>query len=286
MRRKHTLLIVTLGLAGASCSRANVESMNHMNTGVSLATQKQYVEAVEQLQQATALDSSNDQAFYNLAVVHMEMRKFEAAKEDLTRAIAIAPENAAYHEKLGTVLIELKDWSGARKALEKAVSVEPSLFKAYYKLAQVLEELDDQQGALQRYTESIEKGPTFLAAYNALGGLYADLGYLDQAAQVCRSALKVAQPGSEEAAKIHNLLGTIYQQQKQLDKAAEEFKAALAITPGMPDAIFSLGWTYAVQGNKEEGKRYLKKFLSVAGDAPQHYKKAAQDKLSELSEGF
>ena len=284
--RVLTLVTLLLGLVGAGCSRANVESMNHMNQGVMLATQKQYVEAVQQLERATAIDPQNGQAFYNLAIVHMEMRKFERAKEDLTRAIAVVPDNAAYQEKLGTVLIELKDWNGAKKALEAAVAAEPGLFKAYYKLAQVLEELDDQQGALQRYTESIEKGPTFLAAYNALGSLYADLGYLDQAGQVCRSALKVAQSGSEEASKIHNLLGTVYQQQKKFDEAITQFRAALEITPGMRDAVFSLGWTYAVMGNKEEGKRYLKKFLSIAGDAPAHYQTAARDKLSELTEGY
>jgi tetratricopeptide (TPR) repeat protein len=282
--RMWTLIVVLLALAG--CSRANVESMNHMNQGVVLATQKQYVEAVEQLEKAAAIDPTNDQAFFNLAIVHMEMRKFERAKEDLTRAISVAPENAAYQEKLGTVLIELKDWSGARKALERTVEVEPSLFKAYYKLGQVVEELDDQQSALERYTQAIEKGPSFLPAYNALGRLYADLGYLEQAVQVCQSALKVAQSGSEEAAKIHNLLGTVYQQQQKFDEATAEYKAALAITPTMRDAVFSLGWTYALQGNKEEAKRHLKKFLAVAGDAPQHYQKAARDKLSELQEGF
>jgi superkiller protein 3 len=284
--RVLTLVTLLLGLVGAGCSRANVESMNHMNQGVVLATQKQYVEAVQQLERATAIDPQNGQAFYNLAIVHMEMRKFERAKEDLTRAIAVVPDNAAYQEKLGTVLIELKDWNGAKKALEAAVAAEPGLFKAYYKLAQVLEELDDQQGALQRYTESIEKGPAFLPAYNALGSLYADLGYLDHSVQVAQSALKVAQSGSEEAAKIHNLLGTVYQQQKKFDEAITQFRAALEITPGMRDAVFSLGWTYAVMGNKEEGKRYLKKFLSIAGDAPAHYQTAARDKLSELTEGY
>jgi tetratricopeptide (TPR) repeat protein len=288
--RVGTLNVIVLAVASSAsvvaCSRSNVESMNAMNQGVSLATTKQYVEAVQALQKATVIDPQNDQAFYNLAVVHMEMRKFEPAKEDLTRAISVAPDNAAYQEKLGTVLIELKDWNGAKKALEKTVQVEPGLFKAYYKLAQVNEELDDQQSALKNYTASIEKGPSFLSAYNALGGLYADLGYLDQAVQVCQEALKVAQGGSEEAAKIHNLLGTVYQQQKKFDEASAQFLEALKITPGMRDAVFSLGWTYAMQGNKEEAKRYLNKFLSVAGDAPEHYKKAARDKLSEISEGF
>jgi protein O-GlcNAc transferase len=284
--RVATLIVIVLALSGVACSRANVESMNAMNQGVVLASQKQYPEAASALEKAGVIDPQNDQAFYNLAVVHMEMHKFDKAKEDLTRAISVKPDNAAYQEKLGTVLIELKDWTGAKKALEKTVEVEPGLFKAYYKLAQVNEELDDQQSALKNYTTSIEKGPSFLAAYNALGGLYADLGYLDQAVQVCKEALKVAQPGSEEAAKIHNLLGTILQQQKKFDEASTEFQEALKITPGMRDAVFSLGWTYALQGNKEEAKRYLKKFLAVAGDAPEHYQKAARDKLSEISEGF
>lgn len=285
MRVTLKTVLLSAVMLGA-CSRANVESMNAMNQGVVLATQKQYVEAVQQLERATSIDPQNAEAFYNLAIVHMEMRKFERAKEDLTRAISVVPSSAAYQEKLGTVLIEVKDWNGARKALEKAVELEPSLFKAYYKLGQVLEELDDQQSALQRYTQSIENGPRFLPAYNALGSLYADLGYSDHAVQVAQSALKVAQAGSEEAAKIHNLLGTVYQQQKKYDEAITQFRAALEIQPGMRDAVFSLGWTYATMGNKEEGKRYLKKFLAIAGDAPAHYQTAARDKLNELSEGF
>jgi tetratricopeptide (TPR) repeat protein len=285
MMRVLTLATLLLAL-GAGCSRANVESINHMNQGIAYATQKQFVDAVQELEKAAAIDPTNHEAYYNMAIVHMEMRKFDRAKEDLTRAISVVPDNAAYQEKLGTVLIELKDWSGAQKALQKTIETEPALFKAYYKLAQVEEELDDQQHALEHYTQAIEKGPSFLPAYNALGGLYADLGYLDQAVQVCQSALKVAQPGSEEAAKIHNLLGTVYQQQQKFTEATQEFRAALDIVPGMRDAVFSLGWTYALQGNKEEAKRYLKKFLAVAGDAPQHYQKAARDKLSEISEGF
>jgi hypothetical protein len=55
----------------------------------------------------------------------------------------------------------------------------------------------------------------------------------------------------------------------------------------MRDALFSLGWTYHLQGNKDEAKRFLKKFVDVAGaEAPAHYVKAARDKLAEMAEGF
>lgn len=290
MSRSYLMLVILLTLVvgmAADCSRARVESMNKMNEGVVAAQQKRYVDAIQLLESAGAIDPSNDQVFWNLGIVHMEMRKFDRAKDDIQKAIAQNPESAGYQEKLGTIMIELEDWEGARKAFEKAIELEPDIFKAYYKLAQVSERMDDQQSALKYYTEAVKKGPRFLEAYSSLGRLYADLGYLDQATQVLQEALKVALPGTEEEAQAHHLLGTVYQEQQKYDQAISEFKAALNVVPGMRDALFSLGWTYNLVGNKEEAKRFLKKFVDVAGsEAPAHYVKAAQDKLNELQEGF
>jgi len=290
MRRQAPILVplavtVFLFATGGNCSRARVESMTHMNDGVVYAQQKRYVEATKSLQQATVVDPTNDQAFYNLALVHIELRKFEQAKENLQQAITANGEIAGYHEKLGTVMQQLEDWNGSKTAFEQAIELDPNLFKAYFKLGQVLEELDDQQGALQRYTEAIEHGPRFIEAYVALGRLYYDLSFLEQSAQVLQSGLQVALPGTDEEANLHHMLGTVYQEQRNYDGAIEEFRQALGIVPGMRDALFSLGWTYSLTNNREEARRYLKKFVDVAGDeAPPHYLKAARDRISELEQ--
>jgi tetratricopeptide (TPR) repeat protein len=290
MKRSQLVVVALLAwfvCVGGNCSRARVESMNKMNEGVIAAQQKRFVDAVKLLEQAGVIDPQNEQVFWNMAIVHMEMRKYDRARDDLQKAIAVNDKVAGYHEKLGTVLMELGDWQAAKGPLAKAIELEPALFKAYYKLAQVDEQLDDQQSALKHYTEACQKGPRFLEAYSALGRLYADLGYLDQSVQVLSEALKVALKGTEEEAQVHHLLGTVLQQQKKFDQAIGEFKAALGVVPGMRDALFSLGWTYDLQGNKEEAKRYLQKFVDVAGaEAPAHYVKAARDKLSEMAEGF
>lgn len=290
MKRLLTMSVAVLAvgvLLGGNCSRERVQSMNKMNEGVLMAQQKRYADAVEALKSAVAVDPENDQAYWNLAIVHMEMRKFEAARDDLQKAISINPDQAGYHEKLGTVLMELEDWSGAKQAFQKAVEKDPQLFKAYFKLAQISEHMNDRQAALEQYTQAIEKGPRFLEAYNALGRLYADLDYLDHAVQVLKEAQKVALDGTTEQARAHHLLGTVYQQQKKYDAAVDEFRQALDIVPGMRDALFSLGWTYDLMDNTEEAKRYLKKFVEVAGaEAPAHYVKAAQDRLNEMAEGF
>ncbi len=283
--RAHMFGVVLVGLIlmGGNCSRARVESMNEMNAGVELAEMKRFNEAAESLEKAAAIDPTNHQASYNLAIVRVELRQFSAAREALERATAVKPDVAGYHEKLGTVSMELEDWKGAKAAFQKALELDPTLFKAHFKLGRCSEELEDPQSALHQYTDAIMTGPRFLPSYSALGRLYADLRYPDHAAQVLSEGLKVAMPGTEEEANIHHLLGTVYQQQRKYDEAVSEFQAALAIVPGMSDALFSLGWTYALQGNDEEAKRYLDKYVMMAGaDAPEHYVKAARDRLAEL----
>ncbi len=272
-------------MIGGNCSRTRVESINQMNEGVVLASQKQYLQAVEKLQLATTVDPTNDQAFWNLAIVHMEMHKFERARDDLQRAIDVNPDVAGYHEKLGTVLMELEDWAGAQERFERALALDDSLFKAHYKLGQVQERVDNPQEALREYTAAIAAGPRFIEAYRSLGRLYADLDYLDQAIQVLQSGLQVVIQGTEDEAHLHHLLGTVFQQQGDYDAAVREFRDALRLMPGLREALFALGWTYSLQDNREEARRFLRQYVDNAGaEAPPHYLKAARDRLNLLGE--
>ena len=296
MQRSHRIQVIAVGLftvvftIGGNCSRTRVESINSMNEGVLLASQKQYIQAVEHLDRAASIDPTNDQAFWNLAIVHMEMHKFERAREDLQRAINVSPDVAGYHEKLGTVQMELEDWEGAQASFVRAIELDDGLFKAHYKLGQVHERLDNPQEALREYTAAISAGPRFIEGYRALGRLYADLDYLDNAVQVLESGLQVVIEGTEDEAHLHHLLGTVFQQRAatpgstgDYDAAVREFRAALQLMPSMRESLFALGWTYSLQNNREEARRYLKQYVdSAGGDAPQHYVKAARDRLNDL----
>jgi len=272
-------------MIGGNCSRTRVESINRMNEGVVLASQKQYLGAAEKLESATNVDPTNDQAFWNLAIVHMEMHKFERARDDLQRAIDVNPDIAGYHEKLGTVLMELEDWEGAQERFERALALDDSLFKAHYKLGQVYERVDNPQEALREYTAAIGSGPRFIEAYRSLGRLYADLDYLDQSIQVLQSGLQVVIQGTEDEAHLHHLLGTVFQQQGDYDAAVREFRDALRLMPGLREALFALGWTFSLQDNREEARRFLRQYVDNAGaEAPPHYLKAARDRLNLLGE--
>ena len=66
-------------LTGGNCSRERVESLQHMNNGVNAFMERRYQVATEELQRATVVDPTNDEAFYSLAQVHMELDRFEQA---------------------------------------------------------------------------------------------------------------------------------------------------------------------------------------------------------------
>ncbi len=274
------LLSAALGLAG--CSRSNIESVKLMNEGVQLAQNERLIESAEALQKSTSIDPSNALAYWNLAIVQMQMKKYNAARDSLKLAIQIDGK-PSYYQKLGTIHMELKEWDQAKAAFEKAAEANPKFFKSFYKLGQVYERMDKPQEALTQYTKAVQAGPRFMPAYSQLGRLYAALELYPQAAQVLQSALKVAHPGSEDAALIHHLLGTVYQQEEKYDQAIAEFKAALDIDPQMGETLFSLGWTYSLTKDTEEAKRFLTKFIESAGNkTPGHYVTAAKNRMSEL----
>ena len=298
----NRVLIVLVGvtllalLTGGNCSRERVESLQHMNNGVNAFMERRYQVATEELQRATVVDPTNDEAFYSLAQVHMELDRFEQAEESIEQAISINGEVAAYHEKLGTIRQFRDDYSGASEAFERAIALDSNLFKAYFKLGQVLEAQAQDAGqtqenvrgfnqqALQRYSEAIEHGPRFMEAYIALGRLYYDLRFYDQAASVLGSGLEVALDGTEEQANLHHILGTVHAQQGQTEDAIGEFQAALEITPSHADALFSIGWAYSLTGDRDEARRYLKKYISVAGrEGPSAYIQAARDRMGDLA---
>lgn len=282
-------VVCVLGLwlisTAGNCSRARVESMTKMNEGVAYAQSGRWAEAAQALEHAGALDPTNSQAYYNLAMAQLELQKPGAARDALQKAIAASPEVAAYHEKLGYVLSRLDppDYEGAMRAFQEAIDREPTLFRAYFQRARILEKQGKYQQALEEYTRGIQAGPRFVEAYAELGRLYADLGYTREAALVLTEGIRVAIPNTEEEAHLHYLLGTIYQESMNYQGAIEEYRAALRIVPSMADVLFSLGWCYAEIDERDEAKRYLRRFIEAAGpETPAHIKQAAQNKISQL----
>lgn len=279
------LLAGVLMMGSGSCSQERKHSIELMNQGVVLSQQRSYPEAIEKLEEAGRVDPTNDRAFYNLAMTHFELQAYGAAANAMRQAITADGQVAMYHDKLATILLQLDppNLEQAKTELEKTIQLDPTLFKSHFRLAQVLEQMGEDQRALEAYTESIRRGPRFIEAYIELGRLYRERDFPNQALQVLRAGVPLAIEGSTEKARLHHNMGMVHQQQRAYDQAVREFRTAIQIKPGMPDSLFSLGWTYGLMDNREEAVRYLNRFLEVAGpDVPEAIKSSARDQVSRL----
>lgn len=276
--------LLTVCVGATACSRARVESVALMNEGVQLARKKLYEDAQAKLKAAIQVDATNQDAYFNLAQVALEMRDLRGAREALEQAIKAVPGVAAYHEKLGTVALEQADLATAITAFKKAIELDAALPRAHYKLATAYESQGQDQACLESLTAAVRAGPRFMPGYLKLGQRYHALGYSDHALRVYSSALKAAIPATEEEATVHYLRGNVLKDQRQLKQALEAFDAALGLVPTMPDALFSKGWLLADDGQAAEALRVLRSFVKVAsGQAPPHYLQAANERIASLS---
>jgi len=281
------VLFSSVFLLAGDCTQDHVRSMEENNRGVDYYQRKLYSQAVAHLNRSVTIDDDNVQAHYNLALVYIATEQWEDSVRHLQRSIALNDGIADYHYKLGFALYQLNEFEQAVSALERAIALDATLYKAYYRLGLAYIALDRAQDALTQLTESINRNPRFIEGYRDLGSLYAELDYLPQAVQVFQSALEAVNEGSAEEAEIRHRLGTVLQEQRQFDEAVAMFRRSLEIDARQYDALFSLGWTYALMGQQEDARLHLRKFVNSASGneaVRPDYLKAAQDKLFEFGE--
>jgi tetratricopeptide (TPR) repeat protein len=287
-----------LALIGVTaCGEFNREAVDSNNQGMALLRANRYSDAREKFQRAAEEDRRFDQPLYNLALTYIRQKDWTNAADALSRAISRNPNNADYHYQLGNAHYMLAtapdraDTGGAAQSLEQArtafqaaLQKNNKLWMAQMRLGQIAELLDNPQDALRAYTDCIGITPRAFGAYVRLARIYRDHSRYDEALQVVREGLNVAQPGVSERAQMYNVMGLTQLRQNQKTQAIESFRHAVEEDPRLVVALFSLGMTYAeLPDGRAQAILYLNRFVSArGGEAPPDYLQQAQARLSEL----
>jgi adenylate cyclase len=132
-------LSITLGVGNLGVSTRNVGAYDAYLAGRSLYNQggrENYSRAIEQLEQAVALDPAFADAwellattYYNAAVVFISERAgdlFEKFETAASHAFAIAPEAVASLRAAGQLELRRHNWSATEQLLKKAIALAPS----------------------------------------------------------------------------------------------------------------------------------------------------------------
>ena len=203
--------------------------------------------AIDQFQQALAIDAQRTGLYYNLGVSLGQLARFAEAEAVLLQGLTIAPDDPTLLGYLGAIQNKLGKLDAAVASLQKAVANDQTNPQLHYNLGVVLTESNRPDQALASLQQAIAIKADFVEAHNNMGTILKAQNRLSAAIACYKKAL-VLQPDFPFAL---NDLGTIHSENNQLKEAINCYQKAIASKPDFLEALSNLGVAYKQVGELE-----------------------------------
>lgn len=219
-----------------------------MKLGISLMNEGNYTEALRELFEAEKLYPDNS-ILQNVMGLALRFKgDLEGARQHLEKAVALDPHNSEAYNNLGVVYLDLKKWDEAISCFEKAMSdiLYSTPENSWYNLGVAYENKKDFSKAIECYKKASElasTNPRVYQVYKRLGRIYYYSGkYLDSV-----STLEKARSLNKNDAETRLFLGQSYIRIGQKKSAIGEFKEVLRLDPNGPLAREAGGYLKLLQ---------------------------------------
>lgn len=192
-------------------------------------------QAAEWLDRAVTADSGHPQAFSNLAVALLALKRPEEAFAHCRRAIALKPDFAEALANAADALCALNQRSEALALYDRAIAASPSLIGAHFGRACALlaEKLLD--AAVAGFERVLGINPAFVPAMINRGNALFQLRRYEDALAAFDRALQI----SPDVLEAINGRGCVLQALRRLPEAWQCFESALARNEQTPEAWFN-----------------------------------------------
>jgi len=160
----------------------------HTSLGLAHLGQRNYAEAVKELERATALDPKAEQAALYLVHSEISLKRYDRALAALKAYQAQQQDSAKLRNLEGSIYLAQNQPAAGRSAFEKALALDPRHLAANMNLAQL--DLRDKQPAVarQRFDTVLQHDKHNVAAMSALADIAAmegktaqEISWLEQA---------------------------------------------------------------------------------------------------------
>jgi predicted TPR repeat methyltransferase len=128
------------------------------NLGVCLYALREWIQAVEVLQQATAADADNADAWICLGLSQEHLGQWLLATQSLARGLALRPANAVHWLMLGQCRMRVGDVNGALAAFDQALKYDVTLGAAWSARGSLMREIGDLQQAAMCFEKALANG--------------------------------------------------------------------------------------------------------------------------------
>ena len=126
------------------------------NRGLSYADVSEIDRAVQDYDQAIALDPNHASAFNNRGNAYKDLGNFDQAMRDYNRALAIDPVYATAYYNRGILHRKLRDPASAVRDYDQAIRHDPAMAVAYHNRGNAHEDLGNEDAALRDWEKAIE----------------------------------------------------------------------------------------------------------------------------------
>jgi tetratricopeptide (TPR) repeat protein len=165
---------------------------------------------------------------------------------------------------LGGLYWAARDYAKAEQAFKRTIELDrefksPISWGAWSGLGGIYSELGQIDDAIQSYQRAIEFDPTDEHSWNNLGKLYSDLGQSGEAVQAYQKAIELA----PKYTSPWNGLGNLYKDLGQTDQAIMAYEKAIELDPAFAYAWQNLGNAYRGLGQNDNAIKSYQRAIEL-----------------------
>jgi tetratricopeptide (TPR) repeat protein len=217
-----------------------------------------FVEAESIFARALQINSKDAQTNYNMAVVKLELRKYDEALSFAKNAVDNSPANAIYIYTMGLACEKMGAPELAINSYQRSISLDPKYMRPRINLGSIYLSSGKYDDAIACLSEAYTIEPANFEVNNNLGAVYAKKENWSYSIVHYERAL-TSNPNDPT---VRFNLARAYAGAGEIEKAQSSYQALLRIAPDNWDAMFELGMTCVTLGQNNEAKRYLQDLIS------------------------
>jgi tetratricopeptide (TPR) repeat protein len=250
-------------VAAALRQQPSPAAAQHLANAADCQQQGQLGQAIEQFQQATAVDPENTTLLRLLADALRENNQPDEARACLDRAIELQPEDAGTHHELGLLLSGLGQAEAALGPYRRAIELQPGCADFHFNRGNAHYALGQVTDARRDYQRAAKLDPALAAAHFNLGQIAQDDGDYLTSAQAYKHAVDLNANYTDAMVN----LGLTLRNLKETELAEECFWHILQRQPGEPMAGVNMA---KLQLERDDPAAAEATCRSVLGPHPKH----------------
>lgn len=224
-----------------------------------LSAREKYVEALEMVEKALALDSLNPDYIKERAKIYDKMGANDKALQDYYSYLRYDSNNAIVLRDIGTILEENCDYFESSRYFKKSIEIDSTSTYALLYLAMNEFKLGNY-AECKHYAEMANKvNPDIANPYNELGLVYTHYKNWDLAILNFTEAIK----RDSSWPHYYNNRGYAYSQIDSMQSAIDDYKAAIQLNATDEDFYLNLADAFNILGQNDSALWYYDKSISL-----------------------